>query len=140
MSPLRAYEPIVSLAREHQIQWDWQINGVLSVRVVPGAGANVTTTPEHPEWPAGPVPDGLLVPMRVLAPAGLVGVWPFWNIELDVFDGHCQRADIEANRLRQSYLPAVLPPGAPGFTGFNLRDLRSIAKAFSEPSIYAIQD
>lgn len=131
---------MVSLARQHQIRWDWQIHGQLSVQVLPGAGANVTTTPVEPTWPPGPVPDGLVVPAEELAAAAIPPVWPYWDVELDVFDGHCQRADIEANRLRQSYLPAVLPPGAPGFTGFNLRDLRSIAKAFSEPSIYAIQD
>lgn len=131
---------MVSLAREHQIRWDWQIRGQLSVQVLPGAGANVATIPLEPTWPPGPVPPGLVIPAQVLAAAAIPPVYPYWDIESDVFDGHCQRADIEANRLRQSYLPAVLPPGAPGFTGFSLRDLRSIAKAFSEPSIYVIQD
>ncbi|KAG6353638.1 hypothetical protein INS49_005346 [Diaporthe citri] len=87
--------------------------------------------------------------------------WPYDPTEANNFDGHRQIADIVANRLRwsqisyppaktfltsvtynlrRSYLPAVLPPGAPGFTGFSLRDLRSIAKSSREPSIYAIQD
>lgn len=136
MAPLRAWRPMVSFAREMQLRWDYPVQGLLSVRVMPGAGANVTTTPVVPTFPAGPVPAGLLTP-----PAMVGGrAWPCDPIEADNFDGHCQIADIEANRLRRSYLPAVPPPGAPGFTGFSLRDLRSIAKSFSEPSIYAIRD
>lgn len=129
---------MVTPTRAAQLQWDYQVHGVLSVRVLPGAGAIVTTASVVPTWPAGPVPAGLLVPWGIVAAQGLV--WPYLPIAADNFDGYCQRADIEVNRLRQSYLPAVLAPGAPGFTGFTLRDLRSIAKSFSEPSIYTIPD
>lgn len=128
--------PMVNPSREFQLQWDWLSRGVLSVRVLPGAGANLSTASVVNAHPPGPVPPGLMA-----SPADVVGVpWPYFDVEEDVFDGQCQRGVIEANRLRQTYLPAVPPPGAPGFTGFTLRDLRSIAKSFSEPSIYVIQD
>ncbi|KAL2277617.1 hypothetical protein FJTKL_15362 [Diaporthe vaccinii] len=136
VAPMRAWQPMVSFAREMQLRWDYPVQGLLSVRVLPGAGANVATTPVVPTFPAGPVPAGLLTPPAMVG----ARAWPYDPIEADNFDGHCQIADIEANRLRRSYLPAVPPPGAAGFTGFTLRDLRSIAKSFSEPSIYAIQD
>lgn len=133
INPLRAFPPMVSQARSMQLRWDYAVQGLLSVRVLPGAV--VTTTPVVPNFPAGPVPAGLL-----LQPALAAGLaWPYDPIEQANFNGLCQIADIEANRLRQTYLPAVPPPGAPGFTGFTLRDLRSIAKSFSEPSIYRIQ-
>lgn len=136
MEPLRAFEPMVSFHRVAQLQWDWLTRATLSVRVMPGPGANISTAAVGPAHPAGPVPPGLM-----FNPANVVGIaWPYLDVEADMFDGQCQRAGIEANRLRQTYLPAVPPPGAPGFTGFTLRDLRSIAKAFSEPSIYAIRD
>lgn len=139
VAPIRAYEPMVSVARRMTLRWDYLVQGRLTVRVLPGAGANVTTARVVPAYPPlpGPPPAGLLLaPFQVGA-----GVpWPYIPIEAAVFDGYCQRAHAEANRLRQTYLPAVPPPGAPGFTGFTLRDLRSIAKSFSEPSIYVIQD
>lgn len=132
---------MVPANRRRELQWDYQINGTYSVRVLPGMGANVATVRVVPGWPAGPVPNGLLLPAYLIPPG--ITQWPYQLIEVHVFDGHCQRADREVARLRQSYLPApgaVPAPGMPGFTGFSLRDLRSIAKSFSEPSMYTIQD
>lgn len=128
---------MVTRHRDFQLEWDWLTRGVFSVRVLPGAGANLSAAASAAvAHPPGPAPPGLMA-----EPAHVVGVpWPYFDAETDVFDGQCQRGAIEANRLRQTYLPAVPPPGAPGFTGFTLRDLRSIAKSFSEPSIYVIQD
>lgn len=140
-APIRGYEPLVPPNRRRRLQWDYQIHGTYSVRVLPGMGANVATARVVPRWPAGPVPNGLLVPVYYLMPPGSTQ-WPCQPIETHVFDGHCQRADREVARLRQSYLPApgaVPAPGMPGFTGFSLRDLRSIAKSFGEPSMYTIQ-
>lgn len=135
ITPLRAYEPMVSVARRNQLQWDYPIHGLFSVQVLPGPGANVRTVWFPPTYPPAPVPAGLMLP-----PAAVAGMpYPYYPANSSAFDGQCQRANIEARRLRQSYLPAVQPPGAMGFTGFTLLDLRSIAKSFSEPSIYAIQ-
>lgn len=130
IAPLRAYEPMVR--REGSLRWDYPVTGLCSVRALPGVNVAVARTPQT--YPPAPVPNGL---MRRWAAAG--GVYPFWPPNHAGFEGQCQRAEIEANRLRQSYIAAALGPGAPGFTGFNLRDLREIAKAFSEPSIYTIQ-
>ena len=137
IAPLRAYPPMVSLARDAQIRWDYPVTGLCSVRVLPGPGANVNVVRTAQAHPAGPVPSGLMMDPAGAAAAGRV--YPFWAANHAGFDGQCQRAGIEANRLRQSYIPLAPPPGVPGFTGFNLRDLREIAKSFSEPSIYAIQ-
>lgn len=137
VAPIRAYEPMVSVARRMTLRWDYLVQGRLNVRVLPGAGAAVTTARVVPTYPPAQVPAGLLLAPFQVGPGA---PWPYLPIGAAVFDGHCQRANAEANRLRQTYLPAVPPPGAPGLTGFTLRDLRSIAKSFSEPSVYVIQD
>lgn len=106
------------------------------MQVVPPVGA-LNTQAVLSQWP--PVPPAPPLPAGV---GGNVNGVPDPTNPLNphTFAGQCQRATIEANRLRQTYIPAAPPPGVPGFTGFALRDLRSIAKAFSEPSIYVIQD
>lgn len=129
-APLKAYFPMVR--REGMLRWDYPVTGLCSVRVETGVGANVDVVRTPQTHPPAPVPDGLMK-----ATPG--GVYPFWPPNHAGFDGQCQRAEIEANRLRQSYIPVAPAPGVPGFTGLNLRDLREIAKAFSEPSVYIIK-
>lgn len=130
IAPLKAYFPMVR--REGVLRWDYPVTGLCSVRVLPGVGANVGVVRTPQTYPPAPVLDGLMK-----ATPG--GVYPFWPPNHAGFEGQCQRAEIEANRLRQSYIPLGPAPGVPGFAGFSLRDLREIAKAFSEPSIYTIQ-
>lgn len=136
ISPLKSYPPMTSQTRLGRLEWDYLLTGICSVRVLPGIGGNVNVVRTPQTYPAvNPVPLGLMVD-----PALILGrAYPYWPPNHAGFDGQCQRADIEANRLRQSYIPMAPPPGVPGFTGFNLLDLREIAKSFGEPSIYTIQ-
>ncbi|KAL1858837.1 hypothetical protein Daus18300_009835 [Diaporthe australafricana] len=131
--PLRAFEPMVPLGRRRGIAWGFLGRGSYTVRV--GPGANMATQTVVPVWPPPPVPMGLQAP-----PHATVGmVYPFQQINAHGYNGQCQRADLEATRLRQLYLTAGMVIGVPGFTGFDIQDLRSIAKSWSEPSIYIIQ-
>lgn len=128
--PIPAYPPLGR--RDRRLRFDFLITGSVSFQVAqPGATINTQTV--MAQWP----PMGLV-------PIGLGGAVfgipdPANPVHQAPFQGQCQRAGIEANRLRQAYLAAGAAPGAPGFTGFTLQDLRSIAKSFSEPAIYTIQ-
>lgn len=124
------FRPLVPPSRIRMLLWDYLISGTFSVQVVsPGDVLN---------------PQTVMPPQQqlILSPFVAGGGWVYTldPPELASYQGQCQRAWIEATRVRQSYLPAAPPPGVPGFTGYTLRDLRTIAKAFSEPSIYVIQD
>lgn len=131
--PLRAFEPMVPMGRRRGIAWGWMARGSFTVQV--GPGANMTTQTVVPVWPPPPVPFGLQAPPHMTIGA----VYPFQLINAHGHNGQCQRADIEVGRIRQAYLPAGLAIGLPGFTGFDIQDLRSIAKSWSEPSIYTIR-
>ncbi|KAI3392949.1 hypothetical protein diail_4966, partial [Diaporthe ilicicola] len=116
--PLRGFIPHTGADRERRLEWDYLARGSHTVRVLPGAVLNSQTV--LPLFPAPPVPAGIQGPPTH-------GVYPFQLINVHGFNGQCQRADDEAARLRQTYLPAVPIPGARGFTGFDLDDLRWIA-------------
>jgi hypothetical protein len=133
--PLQSFPPFAPNSREGRLEWDYPLTGICSVLVLPGAGGVVAVrTPQV--YPAGPVPPGLMdSPFQV----GTNPTYPYWPPNHAGFDGQCQRAGIKANRIRQNYVPVAPPPGVPGFTGFNLLDLREIAKSFGEPSIYTIR-
>lgn len=126
--PMPGLHPLCELSRTRTLFWFLLIHGSFSVQVVsPGAVLNAQAVIAHHQiW--GPFP--------------ILGSWIYRLSpqELASYEGQCQRACDEATRVAQSYLPAALPPGVPGFRGYTLRDLRTIAKAFSEPSIYVIQD
>lgn len=125
-----------STFRSRRLRWDYLISGTFSVRV--GAPLGVLVTHEvMAQWPPPPLPPGLGAYLNGVP--GYRRAGPTNPLNPHPYQGQCQRAVIEANRVRSSYLPAAPPPGAPGFRGFTLRDLREIAKAFSEPSIYVIQ-
>lgn len=131
--PCPGYLPLEPWSRSRRLQWGFPVSSTFSGQLVPPVGA-LNMQSVIAQWPPAPLlPGGL---------GGNVSGVPDPTNPLipRPYAGQCQRAGIEANRLRQTCLPAAPPPGVPGFTGFTLRDLRSIAKAFSEPSIYAIQD
>lgn len=105
---------------------------------VASPGGVLVTQEAMAQWPPAPLPPGLGAQVNGIP--GIPNAGPTNPLNPHPYEGQCQRAADEANRVRSSYLPAAPPPGTPGFTGFTLRDLRQIAKAFSEPSIYVIQD
>lgn len=123
------FPPLTSIYRLRRLEWTYPVSAALFLRVT-RPGAVIASNHLFPGGPFG-APAGIGIHLGVNDPTQ--------PIDTNPFDAQCQRAVAEANRVRQTYLPAVLPPGAPGFTGFSLRDLRTIAKAFSEPSIYVIQ-
>jgi hypothetical protein len=140
ISPLSGFPPMVPDSREAMLLWDWTIEGTCTVVAAPGARGDLAVqifmTPlvNPPVVPAGP-PAGLMA-----RPATVAGLnYPYWTPNHHGFDGQLVRAHREARARRQAHIPVNPAPGARGFTGFNLFDLREIAKSFGDPSIYTIR-